>query len=108
MPDRKGNSKADPKKPIRDLIQLIDDIPDNDEPSSVKSLIAALNSLLRIKVVVPPTIEIMSMIKHSKPTLYHATRKSITSTSNLNLLFQLDADPLLAERRIHDFMGDSP
>ena len=79
---------------------------DTDDMQAVRELIAILNGLLRIKNIVPPTVEIMTYIKQVKPKLYHATRKGITSTSNLNLLFQLDADPALAQERLQEYLQD--
>jgi hypothetical protein len=94
------------KKLVREMLAEISKIPDNDEQTSIKALIALLNRLLRTKNLVPPTVELMCHIKQTKPELYHATRMSITSTSNLNLLFQLDADPELANARLREYLED--
>lgn len=94
------------KKYIREFLQTILNMNDQDDPASIKSLIAMLNGLLRVNTFIPPTIEIMSFIKHQKPTLYHATRKSITSTSNLAILFHLDADPKIVAQRLEEYISD--
>lgn len=88
---------------LKDLIDLIDQVPDEDNPSAIKQLIAYLNGLLRIKVITPPTSEIISLIKYQKPRLYHATRRSITSTSHLSMLFLIEMDPVLASNRLQQF-----
>ncbi|MGO0060429.1 hypothetical protein ACTID9_10515 [Brevibacillus fluminis] len=94
------------KKYIREFLQTILNMNDQDDPASIKSLIAMLNGLLRVNTFIPPTIEIMSFIKQQKPTLYHATRKSITSTSNLAILFHLDADPKIVAQRLEEYITD--
>ncbi|MFM1654768.1 hypothetical protein ACI7RC_22110 [Brevibacillus sp. B_LB10_24] len=91
------------KNIIKGLLELIDSVPDSDEAAAVKQLISYLNGLLRINVVTPPTTEIMSIIKHEKPTLYHATRRSLTSTSHLSMLFQIDMNPDLAAERLQQY-----
>ena len=99
-----NSSVKDIKKQImKDLLNVLDLVPDDDQPSTIKQLIAYLNGLLRIKMVTPPTTEIMSVIKYQKPKLYHATRRSITSTSHLNMLFLLEMDPAVAMKRLQHF-----
>lgn len=88
---------------MKDLLHVLDHIPDDDQPLDIKQLIAYLNGLLRIKTVTPPTTEIMSIIKSQKPKLYQATKRRITSTSHLTMLFLLDMDPTIAASRLQDF-----
>ncbi|WP_235828185.1 hypothetical protein [Brevibacillus migulae] len=104
MSQQRGIRRDGQKKQIVEMIQRIQNLTDTDEPQAVRELIAILNELLRIKNTVPPTVEIMSYIKHATPKLYHATRMGITSTSNLNLLFQLEADPALAQERLKEYL----
>lgn len=94
------------KKYIRDILSTILNAPDNDDPAAIKSLIALLNGILRVNTFTPPTVEIMNFIKLQKPALYHATRKSITTTSNLAILFQLDADPKIVAERLEEYIKD--
>ncbi|WP_139491661.1 hypothetical protein [Brevibacillus dissolubilis] len=92
------------KQMVRDLVALIDKVPDNDNPHSIRQFIAYLNGLLRTKGVVPPTTEIMTIIKQQKPQLYHATRLNLTSSSHLQILFQITMDPALAASRLQEFV----
>lgn len=104
MSQQNGRRRDDHKKQIVEMIQRIHKLADTDDPQAVRQLIAILNELLRLKNTVPPTVEIMTSIKHTKPKLYHATRMGITSTSNLNMLFQLEADPALAQERLKEYL----
>ncbi|USG67709.1 hypothetical protein NDK47_10695 [Brevibacillus ruminantium] len=89
---------------IREFYDLIGELPDHDHPATVQKLVRYLQGLLRIKKVVPPVVEIMTLIKQSKPTLYTASRRTISTTSNLYMVFQIDMNPALAEERMRDFM----
>lgn len=62
-----------------------------------------LNSLLRVKCIVPPTSEVMAVIKLEKPTLYHATRLQLPDGHHLSILFQVDMDYSLAKSRLLQF-----
>ncbi|HZG15542.1 MAG TPA: hypothetical protein VE710_11005 [Candidatus Bathyarchaeia archaeon] len=104
MSQQNDKRRGDQKKQIIEMIQRIHKLADTDDPQAVRELIAILNELLRLKNTVPPTVEIMTSIKYTKAKLYHATRKGITSTSNLNLLFQLEADPVLAQERLREYL----
>ncbi|MFY0544524.1 hypothetical protein [Brevibacillus sp. H7] len=90
---------------LRDLRQLLETIPDNDEPASVQKLIRYLQALLRIKQVVPPMVEIMTLIKERKPALYHGTRRNVLQSSNLHMLFQVEMDPQLASQRLEEYVN---
>lgn len=89
---------------ILELQHMIDNIPDNDEPPSVQRCVSYLQGLLRIKQVVPPVVEIMTIIKQQKPVLFHGTRRTIMPTSNLHMLFQIDMEPALAATRLKEFL----
>lgn len=59
---------------VREFIDLIQTIPDDEEQATVQKFLRYLQSLLRIKQVVPPVVEIMTVVKHTKPVLFHAAR----------------------------------
>ncbi|MGD8190141.1 hypothetical protein ACQCN2_09175 [Brevibacillus ginsengisoli] len=101
--DLNSSVKDTKKQMLKDLLDVLDHVPDEDHPSAIKQLIAYLNGLLRVKLVIPPTTEIMSLIKCQKPKLYQATRRSVTSTSHLKMLFLIDMDPTTATNRIKEF-----
>jgi hypothetical protein len=99
------NSPAEAKRQIvRDFHELIDQCPDNEEATSIQRLVRYLQGLLRIKVVVPPVVEIMTILKLEKPKLYHAARRSVLQTSNLHMLFQVEMDPQLARQRLDEYL----
>ncbi|MGC5324050.1 hypothetical protein [Brevibacillus sp. SYSU BS000544] len=85
---------------VRSVLKQIKNLNDTNDQNDIMQLIGILTSLLRMKHVVMPVAEIMCISKHLKPTLYAATRRRITSTSNLHILFQLDMDTNLAISRI--------
>ncbi|CAM5787757.1 MULTISPECIES: hypothetical protein [Brevibacillus] len=89
---------------IREFYSMIEHLPDNDQTATIQKLVRYLQGLLRIKQVIPPVVEIMTLIKKAKPTLYSATRRTVAATSNLHMLFQVDMDPVLAEQRMRDFI----
>lgn len=89
---------------IREFIDLIQTIPDDEEQATVQKFLRYLQSLLRIKQVVPPVVEIMTVIKHTKPVLFHAARRTVLKSSNLFMLFQLDMSFPLAQERLADYL----
>lgn len=93
------------KTVLQNLSDLLDNVPNNDDKHSVHSFINFLNSLLRVRQIVPPTTEIMSIIKHQKPVLYHATRLQLNQSHHLHILFQLDMDPHFATSRLEQFLA---
>lgn len=88
---------------VREFFELIDTIPNQDDPGTIQKFLRYLQGLLRIKQVVPPVVEIMTVVKHSKPILYHAARRSVMSSSNLHMLFQVDMDVELAKDRLREY-----
>jgi len=92
------------KQMIKNLLELIEKVPDDDSQPSVRAFITYLNGLLRTKGIIPPTSEIITLIKHQKPKLYHATRLSLSPQSHLQVLFQTSMDHHLAATRLQDFI----
>jgi hypothetical protein len=88
---------------VREFIDLIQTIPDDENPVTVQKFLRYLQSLLRIKQVVPPVVEIMTISKHTKPTLYYAARRTVLKSSNLFMLFQLDMSFPLAQERLEQY-----
>ncbi|CAM3391040.1 MULTISPECIES: hypothetical protein [Brevibacillus] len=89
---------------VREFIDLIQTIPDDEEQATVQKFLRYLQSLLRIKQVVPPVVEIMTVVKHTKPVLFHAARRTVLKSSNLFMLFQLDMSFPLAQERLEDYL----
>jgi len=98
--DIRMSFKGQKKQEVIHMVKNIRQLPDDDSAETVKQLISYLNQLLRIKVIVPPISEIMILLQNEKPKLYHGTRYAITSTSNLQILFQIMGDAHLAEQRL--------
>lgn len=88
-----------------ELIQKIESLPNNDDLQLVKELISILNNMLRIKEFTPPTIEVMTILKHKKPILYHGTKQRLTTSSNLTILFQLETDLGLVRERLEEIVN---
>ncbi|MGF9821511.1 hypothetical protein [Brevibacillus agri] len=88
---------------VRDLLSLMKTLPNQDDAASVQTFLRYLQSLLRIKQVIPPVVEIMTLIKTDKPILYHSARRSIMSSSNLHMLFQIEMDVELAQERLSQY-----
>lgn len=89
---------------VRDFYDLIETIPNTDHPETIQKLFRYLQGLLRIKQVVPPVVEIMTVVKETKPVLYHAARRLVPKTSNLHMLFQVDMDLALAQQRLKNLL----
>ncbi|MGN7470314.1 hypothetical protein [Brevibacillus sp. SAFN-007a] len=88
---------------VRDFLSLMKTLPNQDDAASVQTFLRYLQSLLRIKQVIPPMVEIMTLIKTDKPILYHSARRSILSSSNLHMLFQIEMDVELAQKRLAQY-----
>lgn len=88
---------------IRDFCNLLDTIPNQDDQVTIQKFLRYLQSLIRIKQVVPPVVEIMTVVKQNKPILYHAARRAIMTSSNLHMLFQLDMDFEIAQERLRQY-----
>ncbi|WP_414851981.1 hypothetical protein [Brevibacillus sp. IT-7CA2] len=88
---------------VRDFFALIETVPNKDDQASIQTFLRYLQSLLRIKQVVPPVVEIMTVFKQNKPLLYHAARRITLPSSNLHMLFQLEMDIMLAHERLRQY-----
>lgn len=89
---------------VREFLDLINTVPDEDDAASIQKFLRYLQSLLRIKQVVPPVVEIMTVVKHTKPALYHAARRNVMKASNLYILFQVDMSLDLAQQRLDEYV----
>lgn len=88
---------------VREFFDMIDTIPNTDDQETIQKFLRYLQGVLRIKQVVPPSIEIMTVVKQSKPILYHAARRSVLQSSNLYMLFQVEMDVALAKERLQQY-----
>ncbi|MGO0063033.1 hypothetical protein ACTID9_23940 [Brevibacillus fluminis] len=92
------------RREILFLIKKIESIPDLNTNDCVRQLIVCLNQLCRITVVTPPITEIMIYLHTYKPVLHDATRAATRTSTVLQLLFQIQGDIQLAERKIRQFI----
>ncbi|WP_400163370.1 hypothetical protein ACAF76_007830 [Brevibacillus sp. TJ4] len=90
---------------IREFFDLINKVPDKDDADSIQKFLRYLQSLLRVKQVVPPVVEIMTVVKYTKPVLYHGARRNVMKASNLHMLFQVDMSLQLAQERLDAYVG---
>ncbi|GAA4716626.1 hypothetical protein [Brevibacillus fulvus] len=96
-------SLQEKKREIKQVINEMEKLPNEDNINVIRKLLGYLNQLLRMKTVTPPTSEIMILLANQKPVLYHAARLAIHPTSHLFLLFQIKGDYQLAEERLEVF-----
>jgi hypothetical protein len=92
------------KKEVKRLIESIMSMPDSDELPVIRQLAVYLHRLLRIRVITPPTSEVMITLQAEKPKLYHSTRLSLVEQNHLNILFEIRGDTKLAQERLHKFL----
>ncbi|MGD8190139.1 hypothetical protein ACQCN2_09165 [Brevibacillus ginsengisoli] len=98
---------AETKKVIlKGLADFLTNDSDDSSKESIHNFIYFLNSLLRVKSMIPPTSEIMAIIKSERPKLYHAARLQLPSTHHLSILFQVNMDPTLAKDRLEQFRNN--
>lgn len=71
-----------------------------DDRSGVSASIEFLNTLLRNKKCVPPTVEIITVLKNEKPILFRILRQSIPHNSSLRMLLYLEMDYEQAKQRL--------
>jgi len=89
---------------VKEFIELINSTPNEEGQAAVQKFLRYLQSLLRVKHVVPPVVEIMTVVKHTKPVLFHAARRTVLKTSNLYMLFQVDMSLPLAQERLDQYL----
>jgi hypothetical protein len=104
MNDIQMNSAEAKKQILKGLLYIIDKVPDDDSQQAKNALVTYLNGLLRTRGIVPPSSEIITLIKHQKPKLYHSTRLHLSPQSHLQILFQISMDPSLAATRFQEFI----
>jgi hypothetical protein len=85
-----------------DLIQQFRDImmTTQDDLKDIQRVIGFLSMLQTHRVSIPPTAEMITVIKYKKPILYQYLKKSISPTSHLFFILQLDMDYATAIERL--------
>lgn len=84
---------------IKKLFSILDKVP--DEADSTVIFVNFLRNFLRLKTKDPiPTIEVMTIIKHQKPTIFYNMRKLSKLDPILEVLTNISMDLEKAEERI--------
>lgn len=92
-------------KKIKEFYKLLEVLP--DQPSSVFGFIAFLRSIIRVKSSVTiPTIEIMTILKVTKPIIFSTLRKKVNEYEFLRFLVDLSEDKSTAEGTLKSFLND--
>jgi hypothetical protein len=73
---------------IRDFWKFLEKA--KDDKKSLSNAIEYLNGLLRNKRCIPPTVEIITVLKKDRPILFQHLKYSISNTSPLRMLLQLE------------------
>lgn len=92
------------KKNLKKLIRSLLELPDQNNNENMKELVLYLNQLLRVKPLTPPMSEIMIVLRDQKPALYHSTRLSLSRSSHLAMLFEINGDPILSKERLDELL----
>lgn len=94
------------KESIKKLYDLIKNLPDNSDAAF--EFVQFLKTFLRIRSQEPlPTIEVMTLIKEEKPTVFSVLRKLAHSNSTLNFLVELSTDPDSANEKLESILKSS-
>ena len=99
----RDNQQEAKKQMLKEFHNFLLKVEDHEAPANIRQFVSLLHHFMRIRSFTPPFVEIMAVIKHEKPKLYHATRLSLTATSNLQYLFQVDMDLDHAVKRLEQF-----
>lgn len=83
---------------IERFMNIIDNI--RDDKIDMPIVIEFLSELLRIKKIIPPTIEMITVLKKHKPNLFYHIKQHVSKNSNIYLLLNLDIDYDLAVERL--------
>lgn len=78
------------RKLVEGFWKFVDSL--SDEKKDVFEVIDYLNGLLRTKTTIPPTVEIVTVLKRRKPILFQFVKKSIAPSSPLQLIMNLEMD----------------
>lgn len=89
---------SDQQRLIQSFADLLKTLP--DDRAGLNPAIDFLSSVARTRHFIPPTAEMVTVLKRQKPILFHFLKKSITPTSPLYFVIQLDIDYQVAMERL--------
>lgn len=95
---------SDPKllNIVREFDQLLRALP--DDPEYAHQVTKFLQKVLRSPDIIPPTTEIMTVLKHEKPRIYYHLRYRTTRSSHFYILYQLQTSYESAKQKLDDIM----
>lgn len=79
-----------------------------DDKKDMHKIMEFLSVVLRYKKSVPPTVEIVTILKHQKPVLFQFLKNSISPSSPKHLIVQLEMDYETALQRLNLVPDDLP
>lgn len=91
-------SEQEKKELIQDFIKLLKSA--SDSHHSVNLMVEFLGKTLRNRSFIPPTAELITIIKYQKPILFQHLKKAISPTSILYFIIQLDMNYTTALERL--------
>jgi hypothetical protein len=96
-----GNKEL--KIKILEFFNLLESVP--DEPSSSTNFISFLRGFLRVRSESPlPTIEVMTVLKNSKPIVYTTLRNASNKYEMLQFLMELSMEENEANNNLKSFL----
>ncbi|MEB3104024.1 hypothetical protein [Ferviditalea candida] len=87
------------KKLIKDFIYILKAV--KDDRKDMHYIIDFLSMLLRHKETVPPTTEMVTILKCNKPILFQHLKKSILPSSPMHIVLQMNMDYETALNRLN-------
>jgi hypothetical protein len=93
-----SSPEQDKQRLIQDFRAFLEKVP--DDRNGIHIAIDFLSSIIRIRTFIPPTAEIITILKRRKPVLFQFLKKVIAPTSPLYFVIQLDMDYETALERL--------
>jgi hypothetical protein len=88
----------DQQRLIESFNQVLKTLP--DDRAGINTAIDFLSSISRTRHFIPPTAEMVTVLKRQKPILFQFLKKSIASSSPLYFVIHLDMDYDVALSRL--------
>jgi hypothetical protein len=99
------NGNKELKMKILEFFNMLDSVPDS--PESFLKFTSFLRSFLRVKSESSlPTIEIMTVLKKSKPIVFNTLRKNVNQYEMLSFLIELSMEENVAMSNLKSFLDN--
>ncbi|KXG43959.1 hypothetical protein TEPIDINF_001424 [Tepidibacillus infernus] len=83
---------------IKEFNSFLEEI--TDHRKDVYKVIDFLNTLLRVKNTIPPTVEVVTILRNERPILFQSLKQIISPVSPLYMIIKLDMDLDEAKKRL--------